>query len=101
MHSKQPTEQLFVQEKLPYQYYEQTIVSKIHHFYLSQLIEEPSKYADMVFRIQAASPDDVVYIHLNTPGGNLGTGVQLVNAINLLLHMLCVVSKVKLHPLEQ
>jgi ATP-dependent protease ClpP protease subunit len=64
-----------------YVHYEQTLVRKVQHFYLSAPIDEPIYYIDMIHRIQSAGADDIVYIHLNTPGGHLDTGVQIVNAI--------------------
>lgn len=36
---------------------------------------------DMIHRVQNAGPEDIIYIHLNTPGGHLDTGIQLVNAM--------------------
>jgi ATP-dependent protease ClpP protease subunit len=38
-------------------------------------------YTDMVHRIASASPSDVIFIHLNTPGGHMDTGVQIINAM--------------------
>jgi ATP-dependent protease ClpP protease subunit len=35
----------------------------------------------MIHRIAYANPGDVIYIHLNTHGGNLETGVQIINAM--------------------
>lgn len=64
-----------------YRHYEQLMVRKIQHFYLSSPIDEPIFYVDMIHRIQTAGPEDIIYIHLNTPGGQLDTGVQLVNAM--------------------
>ncbi len=69
------------EEVKPYMYYEQTLVRKIQHYYLSSAIEGPDGYVDMIQRIQTAGPDEVVYIHLNTPGGHLDTGVQIINAM--------------------
>lgn len=65
----------------PYQHYEQHVARRIQHFYLSSAIEEPDQYVDMIHRIQTASSDDIIYIHLNTPGGHLDTGVQIINAM--------------------
>ncbi len=65
----------------PYQYFEQLMTKRIHHFYLSKVIEEPEHYVDMVHRIRMAGPEDAVFIHLNTPGGDLSTGVQIINAM--------------------
>lgn len=69
------------EKKSYYQYYEQVNVQKIHHFYISSSIEDPCHYVDMIHKIQSASPDDIVYLHLNTEGGWLDTGIQLINAI--------------------
>jgi ATP-dependent Clp protease protease subunit len=35
----------------------------------------------MIYRISAASAADTIFIHLNTPGGQLDTGVQIINAM--------------------
>lgn len=74
----------------PYSYYEQQMVRRIHHFYLSEEIGEPKGYVDMVHRIKMAGPEEMVYIHLNTPGGHLDAGVQIVNAIqSTQAHVIC------------
>ncbi len=65
----------------PYAQYEMTIPSKHISFYISDSIGAPSEYVDMIHRIKTANPQDVIYIHLNTPGGYLDTGVQIINAI--------------------
>jgi len=74
----------------PYSYYEQSMVRRIHHFYLSKEIGEPEGYVDMIHKIKMAGPEEMVYIHLNTPGGHLDTGVQIVNAIqSTQAHVIC------------
>lgn len=65
----------------PYKHYEQTFVIQHVHFYISEEISDPHLYTDMIHRINTAGPNDVIYIHLNTPGGQLDTGVQIINAI--------------------
>jgi ATP-dependent protease ClpP protease subunit len=35
----------------------------------------------MIQKIQVAGPEEIIYIHLNTPGGRLDTGVQIINAM--------------------
>lgn len=65
----------------PYQYYEQQMIRKIHHFYINQVVEQPTHYVHMIHIIKTANPEDIIHIHLNTPGGVLDTGVQLVNAM--------------------
>lgn len=68
-------------EKKPYKQYNQTFVSEHVHFYISKPIGEPEAYADMIHRMNLAQPADVIHIHLNTPGGQLDTGVQIINAM--------------------
>lgn len=65
----------------PYQQYDQIYTAQHTHFYLSKEIGDPSGYTDMVHRIASASAADVIFIHLNTPGGALDTGVQIINAM--------------------
>lgn len=74
----------------PYQHFEQIITKRVHHFYISKVIEEPEHYIDMIHRIRLAGPEDVVFIHLNTPGGDLTTGVQIINAMAAsAAHIIC------------
>lgn len=69
------------QPKKAYIAYEQTFTAQQLHFYISDVIHEPCAYTDMIHRIAMAGPSDVIYIHLNTPGGRLDTGVQMINAM--------------------
>lgn len=77
--SKPPS--IFGIKKKPYQQYEQTFSASQVHFYLSEDIGESHEYTDMIHRIAYAGPGDVIYLHLNTHGGNLETGVQIINAM--------------------
>lgn len=62
-------------------YYEQILVKKLQHYYLSGDIEVPVAYVDMIHRIRTATPDETITIHLNTQGGDLSAGLQIVNAM--------------------
>lgn len=68
-------------DKKPYKLYKQAFAAQHLHFYLSKHIGEPEGYTDMIHEITTASPTDVIFIHLNTPGGQLDTGVQIINAM--------------------
>jgi ATP-dependent protease ClpP protease subunit len=68
-------------EKKPYKQFEQTFSASHIHFYLSESIGEPDQYIDLIHRIMTAGSADTIFIHLNTPGGQLDTGVQIINAI--------------------
>jgi ATP-dependent protease ClpP protease subunit len=74
-------QQLVLPAKKPYHHFESAISSTQIHFYLSQEIGQPYDYIDMMHRITTASPYDVIYIHLNTTGGRLDTGIQMINAM--------------------
>lgn len=65
----------------PFKYYDTPTGQRIHHFYISEAVDEPSKYIDMIHRIKTAGPNDAIYIYLNTPGGRIDTGIQIINAM--------------------
>jgi ATP-dependent protease ClpP protease subunit len=68
-------------QKKRYQQYNHTYTAQHVHFYLSEDVGAPAEYTDMIHRISAASENDTIFIHLNTPGGRLDTGVQIINAM--------------------
>lgn len=68
-------------EYKPYSYLQQQVVRTVHHFYINSIIEEAHKYSEMVFRIQTAGPEDIIYMHLNTAGGYMDAGIQIINAM--------------------
>ena len=70
-----------VQQPLMYQQYTAARQQNITHFYLSDGVDDPKYYTDLIHQIRTAQPQDIVYIHLNTPGGRLDTGIQIINAI--------------------
>lgn len=69
------------QKVRPYAAFEQTLVSKLICYYLNGEIDDPMSYAEMIHRIRTANATDIIEIHLNTPGGRLDTGMQIINAI--------------------
>lgn len=68
-------------DKKPYQTFEEKFSASHIHYYISKAIGEAHEYIDMIHRIAAAGPADTIFLHLNTPGGQLDTGVQIINAI--------------------
>lgn len=66
---------------LPYQKYESVRQQRITSFYLSQHIGDPSDYTDLLHDLRSAQPQDIIYLHLNTIGGRLDAGVQIINAM--------------------
>lgn len=61
--------------------FEQSSSGKVYHFYISKPIGTPMEYVEMIHKIKTANPNDACYVYLNTPGGRLDTGVQLMTAI--------------------
>jgi ATP-dependent protease ClpP protease subunit len=72
---------VLMQVQAPFKTYEAVRTQRITTFYLSKIIGDPDQYTDMIHKIRVAAPSDIVYIHLNTGGGRLDTGIQLINAM--------------------
>lgn len=72
---------LFNPKKKPYTQFDHIFSAKQTHIYISEEIIEPENYIDMIHTLNIADPNDVIYIHLNTNGGQLDTGVQIINAM--------------------
>lgn len=53
-----------------------------YHFDLNCPIEDPGQFSNFFTILREASPDDIVFIHINSPGGSLDTTVQILNAMN-------------------
>lgn len=70
-------------EPKPYGAYDEALSVRQLHFYISGEIVEPEQYTEMIHQIRSAQAHDIIHIHLNTPGGMLSTGVQILNAINV------------------
>ena len=85
-------EEKTIEEELvrPFYAYDQILSRRVQHFYISGAIQEPCFYVDLVHKIQTALPDEVIYIHLNTIGGNIATGIQIINAMQASpAHVIC------------
>ena len=69
--------------KKPYQVFEAVRQQQITTFYLTEVIGAPSEYIDIIQTLRTAQPQDIINFHLNTPGGRLDTGMQLINAMKV------------------
>ncbi len=65
----------------PFRYFENINTAKTHHFYLTQALGAPEEYIDMIHQLKTCGVNDIVYIYLNTPGGYVTTGIQIINAM--------------------
>jgi ATP-dependent Clp protease protease subunit len=65
----------------PFRRYESQGVARQVSFYLSGDIGAPIQYTELLYTLRTANPTDVILLHLNTPGGNFDTGLQIINNI--------------------
>lgn len=65
----------------PFRRYESQGVVRQISFYLSGEIGAPIQYTELLYTLRTASKSDLVLLHLNTPGGNFDTGLQIINNI--------------------
>lgn len=65
----------------PYHHFKATSSAETHYFYISEGIGDPEQYVDMIHTIKHASQYELVYIYLNTGGGQIRTGIQIINAM--------------------
>ena len=57
--------------------------ANLYHIYISDEILQPFEYVTMLKTINLAQDTDQFIIHLNSPGGDIDTAIQLVNAISI------------------
>lgn len=55
-------------------------ITQMHSFYLYG-IDEPEEYTDWFETIRHAGENDIVKIHINSPGGVLSTAIQLMRCL--------------------
>lgn len=59
-------------------YERQSVVRQIS-YYISGNILESHYYTDLFYTLRTASETDLIYLHLNTSGGDFDTGLQIIN----------------------
>ena len=59
-------------------YERQSVVRQIS-YYISGNILESHYYTDLFYTLRTASETDIIYLHLNTSGGDFDTGLQIIN----------------------
>lgn len=52
-----------------------------YHFNLIGAIGEARNYTDLLNTLRSAEEGDEIYIHINSPGGQVATAVQIINGI--------------------
>lgn len=71
----------FIEKAPAVAFYNQTQQVSSYRFYISDAIEEPERYHQMCQVLRQAGERDTVYIHLNSPGGQLDSTVQIIAAM--------------------
>lgn len=66
---------------VPYHVTEYTQVRRKYDIYFNRPIADPFYYSELCQLIRTCDVEDVVYLYLNTTGGSVNTGVQIINAI--------------------
>ena len=61
--------------------YEQQSPIRQVSYYLCGEILEPQYYTELFYTLRTASDTDLVYLHLNSSGGDFNTGLQIINNI--------------------
>lgn len=61
--------------------YERQIPIHQISYYLCGDIGEPQHYTELFYTLRTASETDLIYLHLNSPGGEFDTGLQIINNI--------------------
>lgn len=59
-------------------YERQMPVSQVSYYICGDIVE-PQYYTELFHTLRTASSTDLVYLHLNSPGGDLNTGLQIIN----------------------
>lgn len=62
-------------------YTKQSHCSTIHRFYLDQGIQYAEVYREFIDTLLTVPEHDEVHIYINTPGGNVSIGINIVNAM--------------------
>lgn len=61
--------------------YEQQLPVRQVSYYLCGEIREPHYYTELFYTLRTAAETDLVYLHLNSSGGDFNTGLQIINNI--------------------
>ncbi|WP_153109561.1 Clp protease ClpP [Propionivibrio limicola] len=61
--------------------YEQQSPIRQVSYYLCGDILEPQYYTELFYTLRTATDTDLVYLHLNSSGGDFNTGLQIINNI--------------------
>lgn len=61
--------------------YEQQMPIRQISYYLCGDIVDPQYYTELFYTLRTASDTDLIYLHINSAGGDFNTGLQIINNI--------------------
>ncbi len=61
-------------------YERQSAIRQISYYLCGEILE-PQYYTEMFYTLRTATDTDLIYLHLNSSGGDFGTGLQIINNI--------------------
>lgn len=77
-------DELILEEGAPFRglvRYEQQLPVRQVSYYLCGELHEPQYYTELFHTLRSAAETDLVYIHLNSSGGDFNTGLQIINNV--------------------
>jgi ATP-dependent protease ClpP protease subunit len=81
--TREPDEEVIV-EAAPFRglvrYEQQSPVRQVSYYLCGEILE-PQHYTEMFYTLRTASHTDLIYLHLNSSGGDFNTGLQIINNI--------------------
>ena len=82
--TREPDEEVVVEATAPFRgltRYEQQSPIRQVSYYLCGEILEPQHYTEMFYTLRTANHTDLIYLHINSSGGDFNTGLQIINNI--------------------
>lgn len=61
--------------------YTSSISSTKYEYYILGDIKEPQKYLDLINTLKNSTPNDIIFIYINSPGGRIDTTIQILMAM--------------------
>lgn len=61
--------------------YERQVPVRQVSYYICGELKEPQYYTELFYTLRTAGDTDLIYLHLNSPGGDFNTGLQIINNI--------------------
>lgn len=72
---------IIVEREPAFEMFQKVRQQSVTYVYISKEIGPSIEYVELLNKFRSAEPGDTIFIHLNTPGGYIDTGVQIINAM--------------------